>query len=598
MAKPTASRTRVRRRKKTVPTKTRWSSDVIVDLMRQFGFPFVPLNPGSSFRGLHDSMVNYGQDDPKMLLCPHENTAIQIAHGYAKATGEPLAVIVHNVVGLLHSCMAVYYAYIDRAPIFIMGATGPMDTGKRRPRTDWIHTALVQGNAVRDYTKWDDQPVGIDSVPNSFARAYSVMMTEPQGPVYTCYDTTLLEEPLPHPVALPKSSAAKVPTQIAPDAAALADVAQRLVVARNPVLLADWASRMPHGYANLVKLAECLSAGVIDVGGRLNFPNRHPLNASECGTEILKDADLVLCLDARDWEKVTTRLDSVTRQVESLTPKDCTWVDIGFADLEISSWSTDYQRRMPADIRILADTAIAIPELTKLCRRVLGKSPAAKRRGQQRATKIKKLHDAASRRWARKARENWNATPMTTARLASEIWDVVQHEDYVLTSSNLNGWTNRIWNYDQPYRYPGYALGTATQIGTALGVALAHRDAGRLVVDIQPDGDLMFDPGALWVAAKYDISMLIVMYNNRAYYNDWEHQIRMARLRGTPEERAYIGMDIDGPEVDFAGLARSMGWYAEGPIEDGKDVGDALRRAINEVKAGRPALLNTITQAR
>jgi len=134
------------KRRKIIPNETRWNSDVIVDLMRDFDFPFVPLNQGSSFRALHDPMANYGQDDPQMMLCLHENMAIQIAHGYAKATGEPLAAIVHNLVGLLHSCMAVYYAYIDRVPVFLMGATGPMDTGQRRPRTDWIHTANVPPN--------------------------------------------------------------------------------------------------------------------------------------------------------------------------------------------------------------------------------------------------------------------------------------------------------------------------------------------------------------------------------------------------------------------------------------------------------------------
>lgn len=585
-------------RRKVIPNETRWNSDVIVDLMRDFDFPFVPLNPGSSFRALHDSMVNYGQDDPQMMLCPHENIAIQIAHGYAKATGEPLAAIVHNLVGLLHSCMAVYYAYIDRVPIFLMGATGPMDTGQRRPRTDWIHTANVQGNAIRDYTKWDDQPVGINSVPSSFGRAYSVMMTEPQGPVYTCYDTSLLEAEQPHAVTMPDASAERVPTQIGPDQDALAKAADMLVKAKNPVLLADWAGRMPHGYDNLVELAETVSAPVVDIGARLNFPSHNKLNMTLSPADVLKNADLILCLDARDWEKVTTTLNSVTRKVTSLVPKTAKWIDISFADLEISSWSTDYQRPLISDLRILADTAIAMPMLSKLCRKLLNKAPAKKKRNETRLKRIAKLHDASRADWEKKAKKNWNKKPMTTARLASEVWDVIKDEDWVTTSSNLNGWTQRLWDFDKPYRFPGYALGTSTQIGIALGVALAHRDKKRLVVDMQPDGDLMFDPGALWVAAKYEIPMLVVMYNNRSYYNDHEHQIRMAKKRGTPVERAYIGMDIDKPQVNFAGLARSMGWYAEGPIEDGKDVGDALRRAIKEVKAGRPALVDTVSQYR
>lgn len=596
--KATAAFAPKRRRKKIVPNKVRWNSDVIVDLMRQFDFPYVPLNPGASFRGLHDSMVNYGQDDPQMLLCPHENIAIQIAHGYAKATGEPLVVILHNLVGLLHSCMAVYYAYIDRAPIFIMGATGPMDAAVRRPRTDWIHTANVQGNAIRDYTKWDDQPHTIDAVPDSFARAYSVMMSEPQGPVYTCYDATLLETKQPHEVRLPTIGKPKVPTRMAPDPAALARVVDLLVAAKKPILIADWTCRAPIGYGDLVALAETLSAGVIDVGARLNFPTRHPFNMTQCAIEALKNVDLVLCLDTRDSARITHVLDSVTRKTVSKVPKGATWIDISFADLEISSWSTDYGPRMDADIRILADTSLAIPELTRLVRRRTVRNKALAKRIATRGLALEKLHNATRQRNLKRAKENWDAKPMTTGRLASEIWDVIKDEDWVLTAGNLSGWTHRLWDFDEPYRYPGAALGTATQIGISLGVALAHRDKKRLVVDIQPDGDLMFDPGALWVAAKYKIPMLVIMYNNRAYYNDWEHQIRMARHRGTPVERAYIGMDIVKPEVDFANLARSMGWYAEDRIETGKDVGAALRRAIAVVKSGKPALVDTVTQFR
>ena len=172
---------------------TKWQSDVIVDLIKRYKFPYITMNPGASFRGLHDSLVNYGNNDPPMLLCQHEEIAVQIAHGYAKASGKPMAVILHNLVGLLHATMAIYYAYIDRVPIFIMGATGPMDEGKRRPHIDWTHTALVQGNAVRDYVKWDYQPTAIEGVPESFARAYSIMTTEPQGPIYMCYDAALQE---------------------------------------------------------------------------------------------------------------------------------------------------------------------------------------------------------------------------------------------------------------------------------------------------------------------------------------------------------------------------------------------------------------------
>src|SRR5919198_1222030 len=544
------------------PQSMRWASDVIVDLLHAYELPYAALNPGASYRGLHDSIVNYGGNKPVMMLCQHEETAVQIAHGYAKASGRPMVAILHNLVGLLHANMAIYYAYADRAPVFIIGATGPMDETKRRPRIDWIHTALVQGEAVRAYTKWDYQPTVIDGVPESFARAYAVMMTEPRGPIYMCYDAWLQEQPLERDVPLPPAGAQKVPAPMAPDP------------------------------GSLEKAANLLAAAVWDVNARLNFPSRHPLNLSMV-KDVFRDADVLLCLDTRDWERATTELVSTTRKVTSVVPAGCKWIDIGFGDLEISSWAMDYQRLAHADLRILADTTLAIPQLTALLKGKVRREHVSERRraGEE-------LGRKARAEWDQEAKQDWEASPITLPRLASEVWNAIKGEDWVLTANTLEDWTRILWDFDKPYRHPGKSLGTATQLGISLGVALAHRDAKRLVIDIQPDGDLMFDAGALWVAAKHRIPILVVMYNNRAYYNDWEHQLRMARLRGTPEERAYIGMDMDDPAPDFASLAKSLGWYAEGPIDKPGDVAPALKRAIAKVKAGQPALLDTITQKR
>ena len=575
----------------------RWGSDVIVDMMQLYGMPYAALNPGASYRGLHDSMVNYGGNEPYMMLCQHEETAVQIAHGYAKASGRPMIAILHNLVGLLHANLAIYYAHVDRAPVFIIGATGPMDETKRRPRIDWTHTALVQGEAVRAYTKWDYQPTVVDGVPESFARAYSVMMTEPQGPIYMCYDAWLQEQPLGHDVPLPPGDSMQVPAQFTADPLALARAADLIAQAKRPVIIAEFVGRDPKGFHALVELAETIGAPVCDVNSRLNFPSRHPLNCS-MDKEVFRDADLILCLDVRDWERPTTELQNATRVRVAVEPKDCVWIDIGFGDLEISSWAMDYQRLKHAQLRILADTTLAIPALSALMKKKIASSPALARSVKDRTRKAGARRARVRAQWEKDARKDWNASPLTLPRLASEVWKVVQKEDWVVTAGTLEDWVLRLWDFDRPYRHPGKSLGTATQIGMSLGVALAHRDAKRLVIDFQPDGDLMFDAGALWVAVKHKIPMLIVMYNNRAYYNDWEHQIRMARLRGTPVERAHIGMDLEGPFVDFAGLAKAQGWYAEGPIEHAKDVGPALKRAIARVKAGQPALLDTITQKR
>jgi acetolactate synthase-1/2/3 large subunit len=579
------------------PAKERWASDVIVDLLHAYELPHAALNPGASYRGLHDSIVNYGQNRPTMMLCQHEETAVQIAHGYAKASGKPMVAILHNLVGLLHANMAIYYAYIDRAPIFIVGATGPMDETKRRPRIDWIHTAQNQGEAVRNYTKWDYQPHTIDGAPEAFARAYAVMMTEPRGPIYMCYDAWLQEQKLDHEVPLPPVHAAKVPSRLAPEPKALAAAADLIAAARKPVIIAEFVGREPEGFHALVELAETGGIPVYDVDSRLNFPTRHPLNMS-MAKDVFRDTDLVVCLDTRDWERPTTELLSATRQRTSIVPEGARWIDIGFGDLELSSWALDYQRLQHADLRILADTSIAIPMLTGLLKARQKNDGAYAGRVKTRAAEIAKQSEAKRARWAKEAREDWDASPIVLPRLASEVWDAIKDEDWVLTANTLEEWTRMLWDFDEPYRHPGRSLGTATQFGISLGVALAHRDEKRLVVDLQPDGDLMFDAGAMWVAAKHRIPLLVVMYNNRAYYNDWEHQIRMAKLRGTPVERAHIGMDMSDPDPDFASMAKSMGWYAEGPIDKPKDVAAALKRAIAKVKAGTPALLDTITQKR
>jgi acetolactate synthase-1/2/3 large subunit len=585
------------KKQKNFKPKTRWASDIIVDLLHRYELPYAALNPGASYRGLHDSIVNYGGDKPVMMLCQHEETAVQIAHGYAKASGKPMVAILHNLVGLLHANMAVYYAYIDRAPVFIIGATGPMDETKRRPRIDWIHSAQSQGAAVRDYTKWDYQPTTVDGVPEAFARAYSVMMAEPRGPIYMCYDAWLQEKKLEHDVPLPPKTFQTVPSPLAPDPDALAKSADTLVQAKNPVILVEYAGRDPKGFHALVELAETLGAPVYDLNQRLNFPGLHPLNLS-MSKDIFRSADVVLCLDVRDWERPTTVLTSTTRELVSLAPKGCKWIELGFGDMNISAWAMDYQRLLYADQRIVADTTVAIPQLTKLLNARVRKNGALGKRIAQRRAAIGKKHSALRARWAAEAKVDWDASPITLPRLASEVWEAIRGEDWVLTAGTLEEWTRKLWDFDKPYRHAGKSLGTATQLGISLGVALAHRDAGRLVVDMQPDGDLMFDAGALWVAAKHRIPLLVVMYNNRAYYNDWEHQIRMAKLRGTPVERANIGMDLDDPAPDFATLARSMGWHAEGPIEQPEDIAPALERAIASVKAGQPALLDTITQKR
>jgi thiamine pyrophosphate-dependent acetolactate synthase large subunit-like protein len=498
--------------------KPEWGSDVMVDVLRALGLRYVALNPGSSFRGLHDSLVNYGGDAIEMIECPHEKIAVALAHGYAKATGRPMGVLLHDLVGLLHGTMGVYYSYIDRSPVIVLGGSGPAEHDRRRPNIDWIHSANVQGEAVRAYTKWDHEPRSLASVHTVLARAYRVAMEEPRGPVYVALDAGLQEAPLTGPVDL----------------------------------------------TDLPRLA----------------------------------AACVLSVDVKDMRKPTQKLESTTRTIQSKLAPGTTVLDIGFNDVGISSWSEDYAELLPTDLQVTADTAVALPLLLEECRRLVEGDDdvrAAERQGWR--DDLARRHDEVWAGWRAKAAAKRDEVPVATSRLAEEVWEVVKEHDWVLTAGTAAEWALRTWDFDQPHRHPGKQLGTATQIGISLGVALAHKGSGKLVVDLQPDGDLMFDAGALWVASRYELPLLVVMFNNRAYYNDWEHQERLARQRGTPVARAHIGMAIDTPAPDFTALAKSFGWWAEGPIEDPDDIQEAVRRAAEHVqRTGTPALVDVICQ--
>ncbi|MBO0704330.1 MAG: thiamine pyrophosphate-binding protein, partial [Candidatus Dormibacteraeota bacterium] len=295
----------------------RYGSDLIVDVLNRYEVPFAALNPGSTFRGLHDSIVNHGGNCPEIVECPHEEIAVAMAHGYAKATGRPMAAIVHDTVGLLHAAMAIYYAYLDRVPVIVLGATGPMDPTRRRPHIDWIHTAIAQGTAVRDYVKWDYQPEGAADVVESFARAYRVATSEPQGPVYLCYDAGFQEDPLAEYPAIPSRDQV-LPTRLAADPAALDQTARWLVEASNPVVVTELAGRRPESLPVLVELAELLGAAVVDRGQRLSFPNRHRLNLTG-SPDVLQAADLVLALDVRDLFGALSRVDREARRASLVT---------------------------------------------------------------------------------------------------------------------------------------------------------------------------------------------------------------------------------------------------------------------------------------
>jgi len=577
----------------------RFGSDVIVDQLIDHGIRHVSLNPGASYRGVHDSLVNR-PGAPEVITCTHEKTAVNIAHGYAKASGRPMGTILHNVVGLLHGSLGLYSARLDRAPILAMGGSGPQDATRRRPWIDWLHTANIQGNAVRDFVKWDEQPASIGAFPEAFARALRTAVSEPSGPVYIAMDAWLQEQEVEGPVPVMDPAKTGAASRLGPDPQALEEAAEALVAAERPLLIAGFAGRDPRAFGWVPELAELLGAAIIDTDDRLNAPSTHPLNLT--GTDVIGESDAIAMLDIKDASRFLLKLPgrSASRATKSLVAEGATVIDIGFGDLQLLSWVHDVGPVLPIDIRVAADTSIALPMLLELVRDRVAREPQARRDARAaRAAAITERHDAARAGWAAQVSGMAAMRPIAPPWLAREVGEAIREYDWVLTAGSVQDWALKLWDFDRSYRHPGRTLGTATQIGISLGVALAHRGSGKLVVDLQPDGDLLFDGAAPWIAAAHGIPMLVVMVNNRAYFNDWEHQIKLAEQRGSDMARVPIGVEIDGPAPDFAMLAKAFGWYAEGPIEDPAAIRDAVKRAARVVmEQGKPALVDVVTAHR
>ena len=575
---------------------SKFGSDLVVDLMAAYGLRYVAMNPGASYRGLHDSLVNWRADAPEMVICTNEKIAVAMAHGYARVTGQPMGAIVHDVVGLMQATMGVFTAYLDQAPVMVFGGTGPMAVGKRRPHIEWAHTAFAQGDLVRNFVKWDDQPFDHQGVVDGFARGFQVATMEPCGPVYICYDLALQEEPLD--VEPPLVVHVNDPQRQFPaEDAVLREIAEWLVAAQHPVIVAGRVGRHQDTAEALSRLAQLLAVPVYDQEWRFNIPNTDSQHFLE--QHVAAGADLVLALDVSDLYGALTSGNGSSRSERRWLPDaGARLVEIRLDLLEGNGWSPKFERYQQVQRSVMANTALAVPRLVAIVEELLD-PPATRRRIEARRAVITASHDADRARYREQARADWDASPVSTARLASELYAAVRHHDWVLSGSSLAGWTSRLWDLDDWHRFGGRSLGTATQIGIGMGVALAHRGGDKLVVHIEPDGDLMFDPGVLWTIAHQHLPMLIVMYNNRAYYNDWEHQAIVARQRGRDVARAHIGMDLHSPAPDFASLARSFGMQGMGPIERPADLADSLARAARIVVEERvPVLVDVITQHR
>ena len=558
--------------------KLGWASDVAAEMLRRVGLKYISLVPGASFRGLHDSIVNYlGNENPEMVLCLTEQAAIGIAHGYAKVTDKPMGVALHANIGVMHAAINIFDAYADRMPIVIMGATGPVDAAKRRPWIDWIHTAADQAAMVRDYLKWDDQPASAEAIAESVLRAHVMASTVPMGPTYVCLDSALQEQPLDDSIVLPDATKFPVGAPPGPDSKSLAQTVEALGNAKKVVILAGRVSRSDADWNRRIALAEHLSAKVYTaLKTAAAFPHSHPLCQgllplfqTKDHLQALCEADVVLSLD---WLDLKTILDAAERAEDN----SLTVIHASLDRYAHTGAVMDYLGLPPTDVMLLADPDATVKALLS----ALGAKDTPSSFERQPGTHV--LPDSKTISMAHLAQA-------TTTALA---------ERKVCYACLPFGWPAAAAPFNHPLDYLGADAGGVIGAGPpfAIGAALAMKDVDpdRLVVLATGDGDLLSGMASLWTAGQRQLPLLAVINNNRSFLNDERHQDRVAQARGRPRENKWVGQRLDDPPPGLCAIAKAQGWASVGPVALSEELPEAFDRALASIASGRPTLVDVL----
>jgi acetolactate synthase-1/2/3 large subunit len=555
----------------------RTGADFMADVLKTLPIDYLCSNPADKTAGLQESLTGPygGNKSPEWITCTHEEISVAMGHGYYKIEGRMLAMAGHSTVGLMHAAMAVYNAYCDRVPVYLIFGNFQQPTN---------HAAIDTSAPIREFIRWYTNPMSLSAFAENAVRAFALASTPPTLPVLVTIDADMQENPIQgREPRIPKLT---IPEPPSGDENSVRETARLLVQAQNPVLIADRYARTQAGMDRLIELAELLQAPVIDHGARMNFPTRHPLNQTYSSGGLIADADVVLGLE--------TNMAGVSNQTKGKTISLGADGLLGRANyLEIGHYGS-------VDLAMSGDAEATMPALIEAVKQQLGSNQRVA--AEARKTKLAERTQKAFERARVDMTYGWDASPISTGRLTAEIWEAVKNEDWSLPSFGLHYgfWPQRTWPMDKHYHTNGGMGGNGEGYNApaALGAALANKKHGRLTVNIQCDGDLLYCPGVLWTAAHHQIPILNVMHNNRAYHQEMMYVERVANRHNHLLAEGGIGLKLENPNIDFAKMAQSMGVYAEGPITNPNDLGPALKRAVAVVKKGQPALLDVITQPR
>jgi acetolactate synthase-1/2/3 large subunit len=565
-------------------------SDRVAELLHDLGYRYLPLNPGSSFRGLHDSIVNFGGNvNPKIILCLHEEIAVSLAHGYAKASGNPSAAAVHDLVGLMHASMAVFDAWADGVPLLVLGGSGP-ELPRERRSLDWTHSASTQADLVKNFTKWTANPIDESGTLEAIAQAHRFSRSAPMAPTYVTVDAEVQERNItgdapgaPNVRPMPKLAASEVEVERA---------ARLLLAAEFPLVTAGRAGLDPLVTDPLVRLCELLGAAYKDDQSFVAFPSNHALNLTG-DQSVVSEADVILAVDVVD-PGIAMGVFAQSRGAAA-GRRSAKLIDISQNSLAPSSWCYMNNAAVEREVELVADPVVGLTQVLTAVEQfiAIGEDPQQEDRARRRDT-ISARHDQLFESARKKLESAGENRPISAARMVQTVWKAVKDLPWILALRNTRSWPIGVWEFTGAGQYMGHSGGAGVGYGPGamVGVALAAQEQGKVAVAIIGDGDLVMAANAIWTAVHYSLPLLVVVNNNCSFYNDELHQNVVAGIRDRHAENAWIGTRYEDPTVDFATVARGFGASGMGPIEDPNDLDTAMAWAVKEVEAGRVAVVD------
>ncbi len=562
-----------------------YGSDVIVDVLKNHDVEYVACNPGATIRGLYDSIVTDTKKNKiKLILCCHEEIAVALAHGYAKASGKIMPVLLHANIGLLHASMGIFNAWCDRVPLMILGGVGPLAASERRPWIDWIHASQHQGSVVDGFVKWHDQPTTLESTIESLRRGFRLTITAPSAPVYISIDSAIQEQAVKN---MPASNTLKPLTslslpQITQEQLAL--LATKLIASDNPLIVVDYVGKTAEAVTYLVKLAECLGIPVLDRHSRFNFPTSHPLYFTDLPSGAFKKIDFIVAIDVPDLSSVLGE-----RKFENIEI-----AHISLSEFLISSWVADYHKVCEVNYPITAESAVCLKVVLKKCQkliRTLNKNKIRLRKKYWSTLHYSLKRDVMSTIMAKK-----NTPLLSVPFVLSEIAKVIKNKNWLLANEanlSVTQWVKKLWDIDKPGKYIGNSggAGLGYGLGASIGAALACKNTDKFVINLQGDGDFLFTPSALWTAAHYEVPLLIIVINNQRYGNTYQHAIKIAHSRQRSLSVAGEGQQLINPCVDFNALANSFGIKTFSSVITAAHIQPILKKAVGYITKNRKPVL-------